>query len=83
MFEPSFICWAFEAKFLPSKLGCHIHFDFALVHVVNNVDCSRKVESVLLAASVSFLCPAMLNPFRNSDRNKTSTRYNAIIQFWR
>ena len=42
--------------------------------------CSRKVESVLLAASVSFLCPAMLNPFRNSDRNNTST---AIIQFGR
>ena len=41
--------------------------------------CSRKVEAVLLAAFVSFLCPAMLNPSRNSDRNKTSTRYKAII----
>ena len=43
--------------------------------------CSIKVEAVLLAASVSFLCPAMLNPSRNSDRNKTSTRYKAIIHF--
>ena len=45
--------------------------------------CSRKVEAVLLAASVSFLSPAMLNPSRNSDRNETSTHYKAIIQFWR
>ena len=42
---------------------------------------SIKVDAVLLAASVSFLCPAMLNPSRNSDRNQTSTRYKAIIQF--
>ena len=45
--------------------------------------CSIKVEAVLLAASVSFLCPAMLNGSRNSDMNKTSTRYKAIILFWR
>ena len=45
--------------------------------------CSRKVEAVLLAASVSFLSPAILNPSRNSNRNKTSTHYKAIIQFWR
>ena len=47
-------------------------------------ECSRKVEAVLLqSASVSFLCRAMLNPSRNSDRNKTSTctGYKAIIQF--
>ena len=44
--------------------------------------CSRKVEAVLLAASVSFLCPAMLNRSRNSDMNKTSTCYKAIILFW-
>ena len=44
--------------------------------------CSIKVEAVLLAASVSFLCPAMLNRSRNSDMNKTSTRYKAIILFW-
>ena len=43
MFEPSFICCAFEAKFLPSKLRCQAHFNVctcALVqskHVVNNV----------------------------------------------
>ena len=42
--------------------------------------CSRKVEAVQLAASVSFLCPVMLNPSRNSNRKKTSTRYKAIIQ---
>ena len=46
-------------------------------------ECSRNVEAMLLAVSVSFLSPAMLNPSRNSDRNKTSTRYKAIIQFWR
>ena len=44
---------------------------------------SGKVEAVLLAASVSFLSPAMLNPSRNSDRNKSSTHYKAIIQLWR
>ena len=87
MFEPSFVCCAFEAKFLPSKLHCHAHINmFAHVHLRNlNVwlimwVCSRKVEAVLLAASVTFLC---LNPSRNSDRNKTSTRFKAIIQFWR
>ena len=40
--------------------------------------CSRKVDAVLLAASVSFLSPA-----RNRNRNKTSIHYKAIIQFWR
>ena len=45
--------------------------------------CSRKIEAVLLAASVSFLSPMMLNSSRNSNRNKTSTCYKAIIHFWR
>ena len=27
IFEPSFICYAFEAKFLPLKLHCHAHFN--------------------------------------------------------
>ena len=45
--------------------------------------CSSKVEAVLLAASVSFLSPVMLNPKRNSKRYKTSSCYKAIIQFWR
>ena len=45
--------------------------------------CSIKVEAVLLAASVSFFCPVMLNWSRNSDMNKTSTRYKVIILFWR
>ena len=35
--------------------------------------CSRKVEVVLVAASDSFLTPAMLNPSRNNDRYRTST----------
>ena len=74
----------FNAKFLPSKFRCYYtHFNVctcALVHVqttcvANNFGVlTRKVEAVLLAASVSFLSPAMLNPSRNSDRNKTSTR---------
>ena len=43
MFEPSFVCCAFEAKFLPLKLRCYAHFNVctcALLqskHVVNNV----------------------------------------------
>ena len=84
IFEPSFVCYAFKAKFLPSKLRCHVHFNVcacALLQskrVVNNVG---VFEVVLLAASVSFLCPAMLNPSRHSDRNKTSTCYKAIIHF--
>ena len=45
--------------------------------------CSRKVEAVLLATFVLFLSPAMPNMDRNTDRNNTSTRYKAIIQFWR
>lgn len=43
--------------------------------------CSIKVEAVLLAALFSFLCPAILNRSRNSDRNKTSAHYKAIIQY--
>ena len=26
-FEPLFVCYAFEAKLLPSKLRCHTHFN--------------------------------------------------------
>ena len=52
--------------------------------MINNVGMFKKVEAVLLAAFVSFLnIQMMLNPSRNSNRNKTSTRYKAIIQFWR
>ena len=42
-FEPSFVCCAFEATFLPSKLRCHAYFNVcacALLQskrVVNNV----------------------------------------------
>ena len=45
--------------------------------------CSFAAHPVLLGASLSFLSPEMLNLHRNSDRNKTSTCYKAIIQFWR
>ena len=84
-FEPSFVRCTFKTKFLPSKLRCHAHFNVctcALLQskrMVNNVGVFQESE----AASVSFLSPAMLNPSRNSDRNKTSTRYKAIIKFWR
>ena len=89
MFELSFVCCAFEAKFLPLKLAATPTLMFAHVHVYNlNVwlimwACSRKVEAVLLADFVLFLSPAMPNLDRNTDRNNTSTRYKAIIQFWR
>ena len=61
---------------------------FAHVHLYNlNVWLTMWMYSkkaMLLAASVSFLStPVMLNPSRNSNRNKTSTRYKVIIQFWR
>ena len=42
-----------------------------------------KVEAVLLAAFVLFLSPAVPNLDRNTDRNHTSSRYKAIILFWR
>ena len=84
----SFECSNFRLFAVPH----HAHFNVcacALVHskrVVNNMcGCSSKVDVVLLTASVSFLSPVMLhvNPSRNSNRNKTSTRYKATIQFWR
>ena len=55
----------FEANYLPLKLCCHAYF-IVCVHLCNlNVwsimwACSRNVEAMLLAASVSFLGPAML-----------------------
>ena len=48
IFEPSFICYAFEVKLLPSKLRCHAHFNVctcSLVQskcVVNNVGVFHK-----------------------------------------
>ena len=67
---------------MPTLMFAHVHFCNLNVWSIMWA-CSRKVEAVLLAASVSIHCPAMLNPSRNSNRNKTSTRYKAIIQFWR
>ena len=60
---------------LPLKLCCHIHCNVCVCvlvhskHVTNNVGvCCSKVEAVLLAASISFLSPGMLNLGRNSYR---------------
>ena len=33
--------------------------------------------------NVSFICAVMLNKSRHHDRNKTSTCYEPIIQFWK
>ena len=67
-----------------SKLHCYAHFNVCACTLVHSKCviwvCSSKVEAVWLAASVSFLSPAM---YKSSDRNKTSTRYKAIIQFWK
>ena len=89
MFEPSFICCAFEfAKFYLRSFAATATLMFVDVHLcILNMwliiwACSSKVEAVLLATSVSFLSPAMLNPSRNSDRNKTSICYKAIIQLF-
>ena len=57
IFEPSFVYCAFEAKFLPSKLRCHAHFNVCTCTLCNlNVwlklwVCPRKVEAELLAVS--------------------------------
>ena len=59
----------------PTLMFAHVHLCNLNVWSIMWV-CSRKVEAVFLAAFVS-----MLNPSRNSDRNKTSTHYKAIIQF--
>ena len=84
MFEPLFGCCEFKAQFsfadMPTLMFVHAHWYTLNVWLIIWA-CSSKVEAVLLAASVLFLNPAMLNPSRNSDRNKTSIRYKAIIQF--
>ena len=67
---------------MPTLMFAHVYTLNMYVWLIMWV-CSSKVDAVLLAASVSFLSPAMLNPSRNSDRNKTNTRYKAIIQFGR
>ena len=89
MFEPSFFCCAFKSKFFlrsfaatPTLMFAHVHL-YTLNMWLIMWAYSSKVEAVLLAASVSFLNPAMLNPNRNSDRNKTSICYKPIFQFWR
>ena len=48
LLKPLFVCYTFEAKFHPSKLCCHIHFNVCtctLVQskcVVNNVGMFQK-----------------------------------------
>ena len=66
----------------PTLMFAHTHFCNSNVWLIMWV-CSMKVEAVLLAAFVLFLSPAVPNLDRNTDRNHTSTRYKAIIQFWR
>ena len=70
-----FVCCA---EFLPLKLHFHAHFNVCAILIMWT--CSSKVEVVMLAASVSFLSPAMLNQSRIRDSNKTSTCYKVIIQ---
>ena len=89
MFKLSFICCAFESKCslrsfaaTPTLIFVHVHLYTLNVWLIMWVY-SSEVESLLLAASISFLSPVMLSPSKNSNRNKTSTRYRAIIQFWR
>ena len=60
----------------------HVHF-YNLNVWLKILACSRNVEAVLLAGFVSFLSLVMPNLDRNTDRNNTSARYKAIIQFWR
>ena len=48
IFEPSFVCYAFEVNFLSSKLRCNAHFNVCTCtlvqskHVVNNVGVFQK-----------------------------------------
>ena len=84
MFKPSFVCYTFDSKFsfqsfaaTPTLMFAHLHSNVWLIMWV----CSSKVETVFLAASVSFLSSVMLNPSRNSDRNMTTTCYKAITSF--
>ena len=86
MFKLPFVCCTFESKFsflnfavTPTLMFAHLHSNMWLIMWA----CSSKVEAMFLAASVSFLSPMMLNPSRNSDRNKTSRLLLVIKQFWR
>ena len=63
---------------MPTLMLVHVHFDTLNVWLMIWI-CSSKVKAMLLAASVSFLSPEILNLNRNSNRNKTNTCYKAII----
>ena len=85
MFELPFVCYIVNFSLrsftaMPTLMFAHVHLCNLNMWSIMWA-CSSKVEAVLLAASVSIHSPAMLNPSRN--RKKTSTRYKAIIQFWR
>ena len=86
-FESSFVCCAFEATFLLLQLSCHTHFNVCTCtlvqskHVFNNVGEFQKRWGCVVGCFC--LSPAMLNPSTISESNKTSTRYKAIIQFWK
>ena len=69
MFEPLIVCCTFLAEFLPSKL-CHTRFD-----ILNM--CTSSEECGRVPVKLRLCC--WLNPSRNSDRNKTSACYKAII----
>ena len=62
------------------KLRCHTHFSICTCTLVQSkcVFCIPEKLSVLLDASVSCLTAMMLNPSRNSNRNKTSTHYYIV-----
>ena len=70
----------FEAT--PTLMFAHAHFCNPNMWLIMWV-CSMKVEAVLLAAFVLFLSPAVPNLDRNTNRNHTSSRYKAIILFWK
>ena len=83
MFEPSFVYWHSKLNFSFSSFTAVPKVMFAHVHLCDlNVwliiwECSRKIEALLLAASIIFLCP---NP------SKTGTRLHVVLvikQFWK
>ena len=76
-----FSLWSFTTT--PTLMFAHVHLcNLNMWSSVfqKNWHC---VVTYMCCASVSFLSPAMLYPSRKSNRNKTITRYKAIIQVWR
>ena len=72
-----FVWHAFEAKFLYSRLTAMPTLIFAhekSKFAVNVVEMFQKIKGALLATSLPFLSPVMLNLSRNNNRNKTVYR---------